>query len=485
MTVIINTKVGENRGRKRVWLEGQRLAREGWEVGQRFTVEIADSSLRLKAKDDGKYTVSRRTRNDRELPVMDLTMSEIAELFGSIEQLRVVIRNGSIVISAHHQQKQLVDRVERFIEKVSNSQPINVASLFHGGGVLDAAIHDGLQSVGIASRLAVAVELEDKYLEASLNNNHIWDEQSLAINSPIQAIEMNRGKPVDIQMVVCGIPCTGASLSGRAKNKLAKAEDHSEAGAMFFYALEFIRLTQPALVLIENVEAYQSTASMAVIRSVLSSCGYQLHETILDGGEWVLERRQRLAVVAVSDGLSLDFDINNIEPTRQREETIAEILEDVPLDSDRYKSFDYLAAKELRDIASKKGFRRQLLTAEADGCGVIGKAYAKCRSTEPFFVHPQKSGLSRLFTPLEHCSLKGVPPHLISGLSDTTAHEILGQSVVYPAFCDLASTLGNAIWSFLATVTQSETIADMDAEKGDLDIPMVARTKIEPVTAVA
>jgi len=40
--------------------------------------------------------------------------------------------------------------------------------------------------------------------------------------------------------------------------------------------------------------------------------------------------------------------------------------------------------------------------------------------------------LERLFTPAEHAAVKSIPARLIaSGISKTTAHEILGQSVDY------------------------------------------------------
>jgi DNA (cytosine-5)-methyltransferase 1 len=76
---------------------------------------------------------------------------------------------------------------------------------------------------------------------------------------------------------------------------------------------------------------------------------------------------------------------------------------------------------------------------------VIGKDYAKCRSTEPFIINPVDSALSRLFTPVEHCRVKGIPVEVIQGLSDTLAHQILGQSVIYPAFKDLMQSVGTTL----------------------------------------
>jgi len=79
-------------------------------------------------------------------------------------------------------------------------------------------------------------------------------------------------------------------------------------------------------------------------------------------------------------------------------QTIGDVLEDIPMESKRWKSFDYLADKEKRDIAAGKGFKRQLLTGIEPHCGTVGLGYAKCCSTEPYVVNPLNSSLSRIFT---------------------------------------------------------------------------------------
>ncbi|WP_371917162.1 DNA cytosine methyltransferase [Pseudomonas sp. FSL W5-0299] len=179
---------------------------------------------------------------------------------------------------------------------------------------------------------------------------------------------------------------------------------------------------------------------------MLASLGYQLKEAVLNGNDFgALERRNRLVVVATSKGLPDLFDFTQLRPVREKEGSISEVLEDIPLDSERWKPFDYLAAKEARDKAAGKGFARQLLTGTEGHCGTIGRSYAKCRSTEPFLVHPVDPSLSRLFTPVEHARLKGIPEEIISGLPDTTAHEVLGQSVIYPVFESVGVELGVAL----------------------------------------
>ena len=147
-----------------------------------------------------------------------------------------------------------------------------------------------------------------------------------------------------------------------------------------------------------------------------------------------LENSKRLCVVAISKNLASEFSIMDIQPIRVKENTINDVLEPIPLDSERWKTFTYLAEKEVRDKAAGKGFKRQLLSGDYSFCGTIGRSYAKCRSTEPFLKHPEDSALSRIFTALEHARIKSIPSSVISGLSETVAHEILGQSIVFPMF---------------------------------------------------
>ncbi|WP_075701406.1 DNA cytosine methyltransferase [Pseudovibrio brasiliensis] len=184
---------------------------------------------------------------------------------------------------------------------------------------------------------------------------------------------------------------------------------------------------------------------MTVIRSVLGSLGYNLSERVFEGNEFgALEARKRLCVVAMTEGLEL-LDLDSVEPLFQKPATLNEILEPISSDSERWKDLDYLARKEARDLAAGKGFKRQLLNASAEACGTIGRGYAKCRSTEPFLKHPTNEKLSRLFTPLEHARVKGIPARLIERLSSTTAHEVLGQSVIFPVFKAVAAFLGKAL----------------------------------------
>ncbi|HHH1744150.1 TPA: DNA cytosine methyltransferase [Yersinia enterocolitica] len=454
MKTIINSRVGENKGHLRVWLEGGKLLRSGYAPDDKYNITVSDKKIMLTRVENGIFSISRRLRNGRILPLIEITGARckaLNQLFKFEQLLRVVVTENMIVISQHHVDIRSNERETRLAEKILNQQPLSSCALFFGYGMLDRAAHDGMEAAGIRSRLSVAVEREAKYLDSAVDKNgKMFDQDTYIIESPIQFARISESVQVDC--LIAGIPCTGASKAGKAKNKNKSAEDHPDAGAMVYYTLKWIEIMNPAIVALENVCEYSSTESMAIVRSVLGNLGYNLYELVLSGHEFgCIEDRKRLCVFAVSKGLGIlkiESEINDLS-NKLKNETIrlSDMLDPIELDDAVWKSYDYLASKEQNDIAAGKGFRRQLLTGNEAVCGTIGRHYNKARSTEPFIQHPENAQLSRLLSVKEHARVKGFPTELLDeNMSTTTAHEALGQGVIYPAFKAAFQALGNSLW---------------------------------------
>jgi len=445
MSNVVYRKIGTHKGKKRIWFEGQKLAFQGIEPGMQYSLEPDSETHQINIifKKDGDLTVSRRKNKDNYLPVMDIRSDDIQAVFGDAERIRAVIHSDKIVITIHHRDIAQKERLDRIINKLLSNEALEVGSLAHGSGILDHALHTGLNMSGVKTRLNFAVEIERKYLDSSQRNNPIWDKDSIAIEAPMQDVEISK-LARKIEILVAGLPCTGASISGKSKNKLSRAEEHETAGGLFIAFLNFITALQPSIIVLENVTQYQDTASMTVIRHVLTELGYVLHETILEGNEFgALESRKRLCVVGITKGLE-GFNVGNIIPLREKEPCLNSVLESIPDDSPRWKKLDYLDAKEKRDIKNGKGFKRQILTGIESSCGCSGAGYAKIRSTEPVILN-SRTKLMRIFTPGEHAKVKTIPVNLIDGLSDTIAHQVLGNSVIHSAFQAVGKLLGEAV----------------------------------------
>ncbi|MDW2121864.1 hypothetical protein R7R25_25010, partial [Vibrio sp. 2026] len=135
---------------------------------------------------------------------------------------------------------------------------------------------------------------------------------------------------------------------------------------------------------------------------------------------------------------------------------LADVLDDIPETHESYKPYTYLVEKEKRDIAQKKGFRLQWLKPTATKVGCITKSYQKCRSTDPFLIH-SNGKLARLFTTVEHAKCKQIPESFVRDLTVGLAHECLGQSVIYSAFCWVGEWVGK--WLNNVLNTQYERMA--------------------------
>jgi len=496
MTTIINAKIGEARQKPSIWMEGQKLAHGGLRIGDKFTIRSDKAARRLEliavpANFVGStFTVSKRERNGTVHPLLQLRSDEIRQVFEDDEKVRIAIRNGRIVITALQLQTKIRERLKRLKEKLDRGEKLAVTSLFHGGGVLDRAIHSGLLRAGVGSFVQVGVELEAEYLNASLRNNpDIWQADSISICSDIRDVSLEGNIP-QCEILTGGVPCTGASKAGRVKNDLEFAEEHDSAGTLFFDYLAWVKATNPAIVVLENVPEYQNTASMAVIRSVLRSLGYVLNEEVLDGSDFgALENRKRMVMIAHTPGLGDLFSFENLKTHKVREASINDILEPVPLDSTRWKPYAYLTEKAIKDKAAGKNFGLQRLTGNEDGCGTIGRHYFKGRSTEPFLIHPENPDLFRLFTRLEHGRVKTIPAVLTEGVSETSAHEIMGQSVVYEQFDSIGEEIGSSLFRTdiellvsrdLLNPNVTDHVVELDIPKSLSPVPMMP----PPIAAV-
>jgi DNA (cytosine-5)-methyltransferase 1 len=443
------TKIGHHRSRPRLWLEGIKAIMGGFLPGKRFDArkDQEKQMLVLELSDVGCRIVSRKLKGEKETPVIDINSMDLLSVFEGIDSVRVVVQQGRIFILPLYSEIAAKERLDRLKSKLESSEPIQIGSLSHGGGVLTHALHTGLKDAGIASKLAFANEIRPELLDQASENNDAWDGNTIPLAAPMQELAfdawaMNHLPKVEI--LEAGLPCSGASVAGRAKRGLDHAEAHPEVGHLVVPFLAIIAKVQPAVILLENVKQYLNSASMCILRNQLRDFGYDIYEEVLQAADWnTLEHRERMCAVAVTKGLSFDFTL--LARPERCERRIGEILDPVSANASSWSRMDGLKAKQERDRAEGKGFAMQIVTAFDTKCPTITKGYAKVRSTDPKLQHPSDPDLLRQFSPAEHARIKGIPEQLVSGLSATLAHELLGQSVCYEPFRAVGRLIGRAL----------------------------------------
>ncbi|MGY8527592.1 DNA cytosine methyltransferase [Paracidovorax citrulli] len=440
-------KIGNHRGAPRVWLEGLQTARAGFSPGQRYDVAVQGKTVVLQANPDGSRVVSSKRVGERDNPVIDLNSRELLAVFDGMAAIRVAVKDGEIYLVPLASELKKQERYQRLREKLEKGEALGVGSLSHGGGVLSHAVHSGLKAAGIEATLKFANEIRPELLDHAAVHNDAWATDTIPLAAPMQELafdERGLAQIPKVEIMEMGLPCSGASKSGLARRGHGIAEAHPEVGHLVVASLIILNKAAPAVVLYENVPGYANTASAAILRNQLRDLGYVTHERVLNGKEWgAFENRDRWCMVAVTQGIQFDFD--QLMPPATHRKELGEILEPVPADDPRWSRMEGLKAKESRDMAAGKNFKMQIYDETSDSVGTIGKGYAKVRSTEPKLRHPTDPDLLRQLTPSEHAAVKQVPSRLVEGLSDTIAHEVLGQGVVYGPFKDVAHHIGNAI----------------------------------------
>jgi DNA (cytosine-5)-methyltransferase 1 len=446
MQTLINTSIALRKNLPAIWTEGRKLA-VGFKHGDYFRVETNPNKKQIKFIRDpkGDFFVSKRTGKDGTiLPLIEYKDEMLLSIFEVGMKIRIVVKDGVALISVNGNCENTVNRVSRFLGKIQRGEPLEFGSLFTGGGVLDRAIHEGFKAAGIDSYLKIAVESNEQYVEALLRNqSDLFKEDSILVNSLIEDLDI--GKSFSLEVLIAGIPCTGSSPAGKSKLKIKNAEQHPQSGDCFFHTLNVIKATAPAVIILENVNAFENEMSFVVMQSVLTHWGYKITKTSLNGcGFGSLENRDRLGVVAVSDGLD-DFSFDEfVFPLKKKEDSLNDFIVELSEDDEQWRSYDYLSAKEVRDELAGKGFRRSLYDGSEPSVVTIRRLYHKGGSCDPFLKHPKfdDNNLTRKFLPIEHASFKGIPHFIIDGLSATLSHEILGQSVCFPVFYSVGYGVG-------------------------------------------
>jgi len=109
-TIKFLSKVGMNRARARIWLEGTRLTKAGFKWNTLYktvlSLDTEQPCIMLTLDPTGDRKVAGRTRNDKEIPILDLCSSEITKFTGGCDYVQVEIENGQILITQSDKKRE-------------------------------------------------------------------------------------------------------------------------------------------------------------------------------------------------------------------------------------------------------------------------------------------------------------------------------------------------------------------------------------------
>lgn len=444
-TVVLERTIAEHKNAPRVWLDGPVLAKAGFAKGQTYEPTLSQHGLVLRLDPLGTRVVSAKvSRTGVEIPVMDLNSHKVLGMFAGQSTVKVLISEGEIQLLPVQTHTRIEARLAAFRELMAAGQALPIGSVAHGIGTLSRAIHEGLALEGLRSRLAFAIEIDDDLLQHAAQKNPVWDDQTLFVGASLQNVvfddQLRATLPRSLFCLEAGIPCSGASVAGRAKRKLQLPEDHPLVGSFVVPLLALIAHCNPLTISLECVVPYLSTASASLLRAILGDLGYDVHETVIHAEEFgAMEGRKRMAMVAVTKGIPFSFQQLVKPPIKHH--SLGDYLEDIPLSDPRWRPMEGLKAHAERHREAGNGFAMQVFYPEDTRVGTITAQYARVRPTDPRLGNHERPELLRQFTSLEHARIKGQWPEMLEGVCETDAHRYAGQGVCPGGFRDGVATL--------------------------------------------
>lgn len=432
-------QVGNHRGRPRLYFQALKLSAHGFAPGKRYSVQTTGAKVTLRADPNGAYVVSRKG----DTPIIDINSSETLAPFVNADAVKVTFGEGTITIGRLASHVNKVDRLARL--KSDGVGGVAVMGLAFGGGILDNAAHAGMVDAGLKPRAVLVNEIDNDLLDHAQRANPVIEKDTVLVSAPMQEVIQDEDFMATVpraDVLVAGIPCSGASKAGKSKNGNAIMEAHPEVGHLAHAFLVFLQRAQPSVFLLENVPEYADSASAQIIRQQARDMGYTTHEVVLDASEFgSMEKRVRWFMVGATQGVQLD--LSNLAPARPPVRTVASILD--TQGDHHWGTFQYLKDKAVRDKEAGKGFQMQIVDRNATRVPTLRKGYHKGGSTDPLLQHPDNANMLRLFSGDEHARIKGVDPKLVSGLSNTDKHIVLGQGVCPGPVRAIAKRIGEAL----------------------------------------
>jgi len=205
------TTIGVHRGAPRLWLQGQKAVRAGFHPGRRYSVRQVPERhmLVLELQKSGNRLVSRKRKNGKVLPVIDINSSSDLSILDGFSAVRVITQKLRIFILPTVVELAKKERLARLKAKIGAAVAIATGSLSHGGGVLTHALHAGLKSAGVDTRLVFANDVRPELLEQASLHNDASDADTIAVAAPMQEFAFDAwatGELGKVELLEAGLP---------------------------------------------------------------------------------------------------------------------------------------------------------------------------------------------------------------------------------------------------------------------------------------
>lgn len=322
--------------------------------------------------------------------------------------------------------------------EVAPTRPaLKFVDLFAGIGGFHAALkQQGAECVAAVER--------DKHAAATYRANH---GDKFPLFGDIREVDAHALPDFDI---LCGgFPCQSFSIAGDQEGF-----EHVEKGGLFFEIVRIARIKQPAILILENVEAFATHDGGKTIEQALDALaeiGYAASVKVMNAADFgVPQQRERLFIVAhrldVFHAAGRPFAFPSATDTTR---IVADILEK-RVSADRCEEkVEKLPAKKVDPARphmvgligkkNRQGYR--VYSSRGKGVTLCASSGGPGRQTGLYLI----DGKPRRLTPRECARMQGFPDSFIPNPSATQARKQFGNAVAVPLVAEIAKAAGNLL----------------------------------------
>jgi len=284
----------------------------------------------------------------------------------------------------------------------------------------------------------------------------------------------------DHDVLVAGFPCQPFSIAGVSKkNSMGRSHGFADEtqGTLFFDVARIIAKKRPAAFLLENVRnlvSHDKGRTFDVIRRTLEEeLGYAVSWKVMDGGAWVPQKRQRIAIVGFRDGHAFDFSEVQVPERRPAMRDVLHVPGEPGSESCPYAPggvplakytltdglWSFLQGYAAKHAKAGNGFGYGLVGPD-DVARTLSARYGKDGSE---VLVRQPGGNPRRLTPRECARLMGFDrpgqEPVIIPVSDAQAYKQFGNSVVVPCFEAIARAMAPHVIEAIGKTTRAPSLA--------------------------
>lgn len=441
--------------RKRLYLMGLLLSSNQFVPGAYIEIDIQPNITRIKLSDEYK---GRTITNSKKGPIIDIDNNSFRNSMAEYSEVEVRFSNSLIEITPAHSEKMIQERESEFKNRRGLDNHIRAGSLCTGIGHLDTSICRGLRKSGFNPKLAFMNEIDPvaASIAATCNEELLKHALPDAVFYNGDLFKINHRLVPKLDILSIGYPCKKFSrlITNSDNRDISGAE-----GTLFVPVLNVIKLSNPAIVVMENSDRMKGSNTLAIMDDVMKRWGYKTSSTIVRGVDHGdLEVRPRLAKIWVSEGL-VDINLEQMKTSDVSPRYLSDVIEPIESDAEQWKSYEYLKAK---NYEIDNNHRHCVYLPSATRISAFTASYQKAQPDTPFIAHPTNTNLSRLFSPSEHCNVKRVYGKLKQAIVDvgtgdysfiksnrsnlTLAHTLLGNSVAPLCWEDVGEYIGRKLY---------------------------------------